>query len=93
MTRPPVGVDPLKQRVHRIDILACSVAAGSELPLSTLPRPPPHPPPPPPPPRSDGMALIHHLEKLTETNFAASVDPTGNDKEGHFDYELESDEV
>lgn len=39
------------------------------------------------------MALIHHLEKLTETNFAASVDPTGNDKEGHFDYELESDEV
>ena len=61
-------------------------------PPPTLP-PHPTPPPNPPPPRSDGMALIHHLEKLTETNFAASVDPTGNDKEGHFDYELESDEV
>mmetsp|Transcript_36790 Transcript_36790/g.89560 ORF Transcript_36790/g.89560 Transcript_36790/m.89560 type:complete len:494 (+) Transcript_36790:142-1623(+) len=40
-----------------------------------------------------GMALVDYLEELTDTNFAASVDPTGHDTEtGEFDYELETEE-
>lgn len=39
------------------------------------------------------MALVEYLEDLTDTNFAASVDPTGNDVEtGECDFELETEE-